>query len=100
MDSTTFSVVFLEVLALVMGGLGVMRYRQSKTVGQRKLARLLIIMAGVSVSPKTGRWFKVELSPGIIEPVGSVRRRYLGEEETAVYCGVQGPGGSGGFAGG
>ena len=47
MDSTTLGVIILEALALVMGGLGVSRYRAAKTVGQRKLARLLIIMAAV-----------------------------------------------------
>ena len=49
----------------------------------------------LSVSPKTGRGFKVESSPGRVWPRG----RFSGEEAKAFYGGVQGPGGSGGVAG-
>ena len=53
----------------------------------------------VSVSPKTGRGFKVETSPGRMRPCGLRRRRQDGRETKAVFGRVQGPGGPGGAAG-
>ena len=48
MDTSAIpGVIVLEAMALLMGGMGVVRLRQSKTVGQRKLARLLLIMAAI-----------------------------------------------------
>lgn len=48
MDTSAIpSVVILEAMALLMGSMGVARYRRAKTMGQRRLARLLILMAAV-----------------------------------------------------
>ena len=53
----------------------------------------------LSVSPETGRGFEVESSPGRMGLGGPGRRRSARREATAIYGGVQGPGGSGGIAG-
>ena len=55
-----------------------------------------LLRGHLSVSPETGRWFKVESSPGRMRPKCLEWRRAYGEEAKAVYCGVQGPCGSGG----
>ena len=58
------------------------------------------LLEGVSVSPKTGRGFKVESSPGRMRLDGQPGRRQDGRETKAVFGGVQGPGGPGGAQGG
>ena len=46
---------------------------------------MLAVMRSVSVSPKTGRWFKVESFPCSMGSQDPMRRRYCGEKTTAVY---------------